>query len=106
MNCPEDELPDDGPGGAGARPSAAAAEHLPDPGHVDQLHMPLAHLDQSCLGETREQPADRLQLQAQVAADFLAAHPQHELAGRVAARREALGQIDEDAGPLRAWSPA
>ena len=55
------------------------------------LHQPLFH-------EARESAADGFQLQAQVAADFLTRHAQHQLALRKAPRVQALHQVEQEGG--------
>jgi len=49
-------------------------------GPVEQLHDASLDLDQAFALKAREQPAHGLQRQSQLTADFLARHPQHELA--------------------------
>ena len=51
-----------------------------------------------CAGKSRESPAHRFQLHSQVTADLGARHAQVELDGRVAARLQALGQVQQEGG--------
>src|SRR5947207_3156633 len=62
---------------------------------LEELHDAALHLDQPFLLQPRQQPADRLQLEAEIAADLLASHAQDEFRGRVAARAVALRKIEE-----------
>ena len=68
---------------------------MPKRSGVAQLDAPAVHVDQAFMGESREQPADGLQLETQVTADFFACHAQHELASGVAARLIAVRQIEK-----------
>ena len=63
---------------------------------IEQLDRPALHLDQSFLLEAREEPAHRLELEPEVAADFLARHAQHELGRRVAAQPVAVGEVEQE----------
>ena len=63
---------------------------------VEQLDRAALHLDQPFFLEPREEPAHGLELEAEVAADLLARHPQHELGGRVAAAAVAIGQVQQE----------
>ena len=58
--------------------------------------MALLDLDDAFLDELRESPADGLELHAQVAADLLARHAQHQFGLREAARMQALHQIEQE----------
>src|SRR3954471_1690966 len=65
-------------------------------GAVQDAHVLLLHFDEAVLLEEREQAAHGLELEAEVAADLLAGHPQVEIRGRVAAAHEALGKVGEE----------
>ena len=56
--------------------SAALAHKLCQRTSVKQLHRAAMHADEAYSLEMREEPAHRLQLQTQIATDFLPAHPQ------------------------------
>src|SRR5574340_1187231 len=63
---------------------------------IDQLHEPPANVDTAAVAKAREQPAHRLEREAEMAADLLARHAQHELAPRVAALVVAPREIDQE----------
>src|SRR5574340_1048163 len=63
---------------------------------IDQLHEPPANVDTAAVAKAREQPAHRLEREAEMAADLLARHAQHKLAPRVAALVVAPREIDQE----------
>src|SRR2546427_2287521 len=63
---------------------------------VQDAQMALAHLDDVVVRELGEGAAHRLQLQAQVAADFLARHAQHQFGLGKAPRMQALHQVEHE----------
>ena len=65
-------------------------------GAVEQLHRPSSDLDEADCAKPGEQAAYRLELQAQVAADFGARHAQHELPRRISARPVPLRQVEQE----------
>ncbi len=77
------------------RESALRAEHLLEAFHIDDLDLFLLDAQQARLGEPREQAADGFQFQPKEAADFFAAHAQHELRGRITSYRKTLRQVQQ-----------
>jgi hypothetical protein len=59
---------------------SADREELLEADPVEELDESPLHLDEALLVETGEKPARRFELQSQLAADFLARHPQYEFA--------------------------
>src|SRR6185295_8771751 len=78
--------------------SVSGREHALEAGDVEDAHVLLLHADQPGILELREQAADGLELQAEVAAELLARHAQVEVGGRIAAAQEALGQVEQEGG--------
>jgi hypothetical protein len=75
-------------GGSGAigrsptsRTSDVFANELLQRNRIKQLQRAALHLDQRSFLEPREQPAHGLQLEAEITADLLARHAQHEFGG-------------------------
>src|SRR5690606_13701123 len=81
---------------AARRSAVFLAQQLLQGWYVDQTNFTLIDADQTFACKTREQAAGRFQGEAQVVADFLAAHAQHELGGGVAQRRVALRQVQQE----------
>ncbi len=63
---------------------------------LDDAHVPLLDLDDAFLDEFRERAADGLQLEAQVAADLLAGHAQHQFGLRETPRMQALNEVEQE----------
>src|SRR6185369_15230827 len=76
--------------------SGGLAQHCADA--LDSLDFDVLAMDRNhaFVLEVRERAADRFELESKVAADFLARHAQDELGRRVAARDEALRQIQQE----------
>src|SRR3569832_2892390 len=63
---------------------------------VEDAQVAVPHFDETLFGETRERAAHRLELEAEIAADLLARHAQHELRAGEAARVQALHEIEQE----------
>ena len=77
-------------------PRVAAADHGAQRLHRHDLDLAVAHADQPFELEARQDPAHRLELQAQQAADLFAGHAQQEPVGREPAGAQPLRQVDQE----------
>jgi len=66
---------------------------------AEDAHVALLDFDHAFFHKFRESPADGLQLEAQVAADFFASHAQHQFGLRKAACVQALHQVEQKRPP-------
>src|SRR5690349_18141950 len=67
-------------------------------GDVQDPYVLLLNADEAFILELREGAADGLELEPEVAADFLARHAQVEFGRRVAARHETLRHVEQERG--------